>query len=147
MDELMREPYSHRKHLFVDRDIQGALVRRVLFYWCSCLLFLTIPVVIAKTVVNPDLFFFQHLGEIWRQYWPVYVAAFLMLPFVAYDIVRVSHRFVGPLVRLRGEMKKMADGQITDRLVFRDCDYFQDLATSFCKIVDRIEREQEDNAL
>lgn len=64
MNEPMPHARSHRKNLYVDRDIQGAVVRRILFYWFACLFFLTIPVVIAKTMANPELFFFEHLGGI-----------------------------------------------------------------------------------
>lgn len=60
MNEPMPHARSNPKNLYVDRDIQGAVVRRILFYWFACLLFLTIPVVIA----NPELFFFEHLGGI-----------------------------------------------------------------------------------
>lgn len=79
---------------------------------------------------------------------PVYLAAGLMLaagfmlPFVAYDVIRVSHRFVGPLVRLRGEMNKMAADKAANHLVFRDGDYVQDLATSFSQTAKRLEAKE-----
>lgn len=134
----MSDPTSQRKKLYVDSDIQGALVRRVLLYWLSCLLFMTVPVVIARTLADPDRLFYEHLAVIWRDYWPVLSAAVLMLPFLTYDIVRLSHRFVGPLFRLRREMARMAAGEAVEPLTFRDNDYWQDLADSFSSIVERV---------
>jgi hypothetical protein len=65
-----------------------------------------------------------------------------MLPFVAYDVIRVSHRFVGPFVRLRGAMKKTAADKAVNHLVFRDGDYVQDLATSFSQTAKRLEAKE-----
>jgi len=130
----------HRKKLYVDRNIQWALVRRVLLYWLSCVLFVTIPVAISRTLANPDRLFHEHVGQVWEQHWPVFVTTLIMLPFLTYDIIRFSHRFVGPLVRLRREMEKMAAGQRVEPLAFREHDYWPDLATSFSKIVDRFQQ-------
>ena len=132
-------PKRKRKKLFVDRPIQVALLQRVLLYWFCCLLFITIPILIGRTLSDPSRLFYEQLDIVWDRYWPVFSAAALMLPFVAYDMLRLSHRFVGPILRLRREMARLAAGEAVGPLRFRDNDYWHDLTDSFSQIAERLQ--------
>ena len=125
---------SNRTKLYVDEKVQGTLLLRVLLYFFGCTLFVVIPVVISYTLSDPSRLFYQHLGEIWNSYCFAIIIAVCMLPFLIYDILKISHRFVGPILRLRSEMRQLADGSNVQDLSFRTDDYWHDLAASFNEI-------------
>ncbi|MCH7729716.1 MAG: hypothetical protein IH991_25080 [Planctomycetes bacterium] len=130
---------SKRKKLYVDRQVQGVIVRRVLLY-CGCsLLFMILPILIVRVIVNPDRFFFENFGAIWIQYWPVLLILLFFVVFAPFDLVRLTNRFAGPVFRLRREMERLANGEKVKPVHFREGDYWQDFAESFNKIVERLD--------
>lgn len=136
-----------RTKLFVDAKVQGTLLTRIVIYWVYCMLFLTVPMLIGKTYTNPDVFFFQQISQMWQQYWPIYSAAMVMLPFVLYDVLKLSNKFAGPLYRLRREMRRLADGEDVQPINFRDNDFWQDLAEPFNAIVARLKADRENETV
>jgi hypothetical protein len=132
-----------RKKLFVDKKVQGALLRRLVGYWGLCLLFVTVPLLIAQTFVEPTRFFFQQFDVLWGRYWPVVGLSFLLMPFVLYDAIKFSNRFAGPLLRLRREMRNLANGEQVQPLRFRDDDFWQDLAVRFNQVAARVQSAEQ----
>ena len=117
-----------RKQFYIDKDVQGAIVRRILYYWATCMLFLTIPLLISKTIVESDKLFYEHLSTLFYSYWPVYLVSALLLPFLIYDTLRVSHKFTGPIYHLRRELQNLLDGKEINEISFRETDHWHDLA-------------------
>ena len=128
-----------RRQLFVDPPVQGAMLRRALIYWAAFLLFMTLPFLIGKTLVEPQKFFFEDFHDLWRQVGPVLLCALFALPLLLYDIVQLTNRFAGPMHRLRREMGRLAKGEKARRLNFRDGDFWHEFATYFNQIADRLE--------
>lgn len=131
-----------RKKIYVDKNVQGAIVRRILIYWISCLLFVVVPVLLARVAADPSRLFFEHFGDLWKQYWQVVPAAILILPLLLYDGLKLSNRFAGPVWRLRRVMSQMAAGEDVQEIHFRDGDYWLDLAESFNKIAIRLKAKE-----
>ena len=123
-----------RKKVLVEKQIQGSLVLRSVLYWFFCLCTILLFVAVG-TVFSGKL---QSGGElsvgIWRQYSPAVLASVFLLPLIALDIIRLSHRFVGPLIRLQNEMKRLADGQQVNPIVFRKRDHWHGLADQFNRL-------------
>lgn len=130
-----------RKRLFVDPAVQGAMVWRALIYWAACLLFITLPLVIGLTLSRPDKLFYEHLGDLWLQFGPVLTCALLVLPLLLYDLVRITNRFAGPMVRLRRGMQQLAEGKHVSPIQFRDNDFWHEFAEYFNRIAERVHRE------
>jgi hypothetical protein len=130
-----------RKRLFVDPPVQGAIVRRAALYWAACLLFVSLPLIIGRTLADPDRLFYEHLGDLWGQYWPFLTCAALILPVILYDLAKLTNRFAGPVVRLRRALRQMADGGGLEPIHFRDGDFWPELAAEFNRAVDRLEEE------
>lgn len=130
---MERLPIRRRK-LLVQKPIQGGLVVRCVFYWffclCTILLFVTVASMFSGDLKSAGEMF----GGIWKQFSPAILASVLLLPFVAADVVRLSHRFVGPLVRLENELKRLADGEQVRPVNFRKKDYWHGLALQFNRI-------------
>ena len=136
-----------RQSLFIDKKIQGALLRRVTMYWCVCLV--SVFVILACYSIaaapglgkvppsTPDL-----IAQTWQQYWPVIAGCALLLPAMLIDILFVSHRFVGPLLRVRESIKKLSDGEKVEPIQFRKSDFWMGFASEMNRLVDRMDALQ-----
>lgn len=129
-----------RKQLFIDPKVQGALVLRVALYWVVCLMTLTLMLLCWRILTGPARMFYTHFDEMWFHYGPALIASFLLLPLVILDIVRLSNRFAGPLVRLRRSMRALARAEDVRPIHFREGDFWQEFADEFNAIRDRVER-------
>lgn len=128
-----------RKRLFVDPTVQGAIVRRAALYWAGCLLFVSLPLVIGRTLADPDRLFYEHLGDLWGQYWALLVCGVLILPVVLYDLTKLTNRFAGPVVRLRRALHQMAEGRPLEPIRFRDGDFWPELAAEFNRAAEQLQ--------
>jgi hypothetical protein len=127
----MPEMKRLRKHLFVDPKIQGTLMARVVFYWIVCLLGITLMLLCWRIVTGPPRMFATHLDEMWLNYGPAVIASFLLLPLVIMDVLRLSNRFVGPLLRLRRSMRQLGRGEEVEPIEFRETDFWPEFADEF----------------
>jgi hypothetical protein len=128
-----------RSQIFIDREVQGALMLRVGFYWLCCLLSIVLMVLCWNVVTGPPRRFVDLFAEIQERYAPALVASLILLPMVMIDVVRLSHRFVGPVVRLRGGLRELATQGQAKPIAFRDGDYWQELAADFNRVAERAE--------
>ncbi len=130
---------NRRRNLLVDRDVQGALLARAVVYWLLAIstigLMVGLQVVAASAqspismIVNRTLAFFG----------PALMAAVLLLPILLLDCLRTSSKFVGPIHRLRQEMRNLADGRPVKPLKLRENDLYVDLADDFNRLADRVQ--------
>ena len=68
---------SLRKQLFVDPKVQGALVGRVMLYWVTCLVGITLMLLCWRIVTGPARPFYLHFNEMWFFYGPALIASIL----------------------------------------------------------------------
>ncbi|MDX1946843.1 MAG: hypothetical protein SFU86_15685 [Pirellulaceae bacterium] len=120
-----------RGEIFVDREVQAALLWRVTGYWLFCLLSITLLLVCWTVASGPPRRSAEVAHELYLRYAPALVASLLVLPLVMIDVVRLSNRFVGPIVRLRGALRRMGAGEQVAPIKFRDGDFWHELADSF----------------
>lgn len=138
---------NQRRILFVDARIQGALMLRVAVYWVCCVVTSTV-VILAWSVLRtpPGESSMHQIDGLWQLFSPGVVAALVVLPLAVYDLVRVSNRFVGPIIRLRGAMKRLGRGEDVAPLSFRSDDFWGDLTEAFNATVDRVHRAEQSGA-
>ncbi|HUY34112.1 MAG TPA: hypothetical protein VMV69_15295 [Pirellulales bacterium] len=129
-----------RKRLFVDRSVQGAFMLRATLHWLACVLSLSVVYVAVSLLVEPVRLIFPDVEGIWFLLAPAVVTTLLLLPVIVYDTIKLTHRLVGPLLRLRRAMRELAAGQPVERIRFRDGDFWREFADEFNAIADRIER-------
>ena len=135
----MSNKKSLRKHLFVDPKVQGALVTRVVLYWVVCLITITLMLLCWRIITGPARMFYTHFNDMWFFYGPALVASFVLLPLVIVDIIRVSNRFTGPILRLRRSIRELARGEHVHPISFRDGDYWQEFADEFNTLLARLQ--------
>lgn len=129
----------NRKKLFIDFRVQGSLILRGVAYWAFCLLAVTMMLFFWKVLTDPSKLFSAHAEELWGNLGPAFIAATLMLPIVLFDMLRLSHRFAGPIYRIRGDMQRLSRGETVAPIHLRDGDFWQDFADEFNVLAAQVE--------
>lgn len=127
-----------RKKKFVDPQVQGALIRRLVYHWFA---FIAVSAVVAfflQVLSNPFRPMQTHLQQLWWTHGPFLLVMVFMLPVFVVDTIKLSHRFAGPIYRLRQSIRTIAQGGEHRPLKFRDFDFWQGLAQDFNIMVDRL---------
>jgi hypothetical protein len=135
----MPKPYKRRR-LFIDPPIQLALILRALSYWTICL----IMQILAVTVL--PLFFSAPenllvVGE--RFLWTLglgVLGSVFALPLILMDVLRLSHRWVGPVYRLRSYLRSVREGKEVGEVRFREGDFWPGLATDINCLIAELNR-------
>lgn len=118
---------------------------RVLLYWIVCLITITLMLLCWSIIRTPRMFY-THFDDMWFHYGAALIASFILLPMVMVDIIRLSNRFAGPLVRLRRAMRALAQGEEVEPIHFRDSDFWQEFADEFNAIAARMQQLATDQA-
>lgn len=127
-----------RQRLLIDNRVQGALLRRTGLYAVCCATYFGVIMLFSESITDPHESaadaLFRCLDEF--IFWlPGFV---ILAPVIAYDLLRITNRFTGPIFRLRKEMIKLADGEDASHLSFRDEDHWNDMAELFNRIHDEL---------
>jgi hypothetical protein len=130
----------HRRQLFVDPKVQGALLLRAIGYWFFCLLTMALSLLLWQLFTGPARLFYLHFDDMLYWYGPAAVASLLVLPLVIIDCVRLSNRFAGPLYRLRRELRRLGAGETVKPIHFRDGDFWLEFADEFNAVAKRVEQ-------
>jgi hypothetical protein len=123
---------------YVDPEVQGALWRRLLLHWLA---YTAVAVVLAMGLewMNDP---FRPVKEIlitaWWNYGPLLLVLMCLMPVFVFDTIRMSHRFAGPVYRLRQVIHNLASGEKAERVEFRDNDFWKEIAADVNRLVDRL---------
>lgn len=103
---------------------------------------------LAALAGDPALSISQRIGEQTRTVSTIGLVMLVLLPAFALDTVRFSHRFVGPIARLRKSLRSLAETGYAEPLEFRGNDFwresgaeFNDVAARFKALHDQFEAE------
>lgn len=129
-----------RKKLLVDSKVQGALLFRLVWYAGLCGLLMTSQILVWRMIAGPTQPLYVHFSEMWALYAPTILAAGTLLPIIAWDMLRLSHRFVGPMLRLRNEMRRLANGEKVRPIHLRNDDFWHESADAFNAVLERMQR-------
>ena len=96
---------SKRRHHFSDLAVQGTLLLHVVGHW---LLFLVTAVVFLLFIEMISGDPRQVWSNLARRHGPTALAMVVLGPIFLRDLVKLSNRFTGPVVRLRRAMHELA---------------------------------------
>jgi len=82
--------------------------------------------------------FVDLMTDLFDRFGPGLVASLVLLPVALMDVLRLSNRFVGPVGRLRKGLKDLASGNRTEPLLFRDDDFWRDMAGDFNEVAAKL---------
>jgi hypothetical protein len=129
-----------RSIFFIDREVQTALMLRVVVYWMFCLLSISLMLICWSAYKGPPQRFLDLVADLYYRYGPALSASLMLLPIVLMDVLRMSNRFVGPVLRLRRGLRDVAEGRPAQPLNFRDDDFWRDMATDFNRAAAHVAR-------
>lgn len=137
-DTPMENSRQIRNRLFVDPEVQAALLLRIVTYWIVCLAAVALMLLCQQIIAGPPRPVFAHLEDLWFRFGPPFFASLVVLPLILMDIIRMSNRFSGPLIRLRRAMRALARGETVPPLRFRQGDFWKNFADEFNAVVERV---------
>lgn len=132
-----------RKKRFVDPVVQGALARRLVKHWCMFLAASALCTLLVHFLANPFRTPSEYVAQLWQMLGPALWVGLCLMPVFVYDTIKLSHRFAGPLMRIRGSMRRVGAGERVEFVKLRPDDYWQEFAQEFNSVLKRI-HEYED---
>lgn len=130
---------SKRKSRLINCKVQRALLFQFVCHWIYFFLAIVgVSFVMHAMFQPPSESYAAIFAEIKNDYMLMVYMMFALVPIFLRDLIKLSHRFVGPMVRLRKCLDKAARGEHVEPLKFRDGDFWNEMADSFNKLMERI---------
>lgn len=131
--------------LLIDEQVQGAILFRFALYSAATAIYFAAFQLFSSAMVDSDLGLRQHLICFMDEavYWGP--GLILLLPLIAQDLLRLSHRFVSPIRRLEGEMKRLAEGTSATPVELKEEDFWADAVKSFNALREEVNRLRAEN--
>ncbi len=128
-----------RSKLYVDKGVQGMLIRQLLIHWCIVSLVMFLFLLIMQVFSSPtQLSLGGHLSALWAKYGVLCVALLTVFPVFVYDSIKLSNRFAGPMVSFRISLENLAQGKPIESLNFRKRDFWHDISGDLNAIARRM---------
>lgn len=137
----MAQP-KKRKRIYVDQHVQGGIVVRLVLLWVASTAVAVGVWFVMQFFADPTQGFAFYLDGAGNTLLPLVLAFGVTLPIAVLQLLRFTHRFAGPVVRLRRMMKDLADGQDVPTLKFRPNDYWLDLADEYNRIASALKESR-----
>ena len=134
---------NRRTKLTVDSTVQWAIVRRVLYHWLYFLVLIAalLPFWVAVTssdAVGTSLCLRDAVVTGWVRTVPLIVFFIVIAPMIVYDTLRLSHRFVGPVYRLRKAIRSLTAGEEIRPIRLRRGDFWKDVIADFNVLAEQV---------
>ena len=138
---------KQRKQNYIDTRVQGALLRRILLHWFIFFLVAGLAVVIMQALLgDPVKTLADRVSEKAADVTILGIVLLAIFPAFLLDTVRFSNRFVGPIVRLRRQLRELADNNGTQHISFRDNDFWAQMADEMNKVTDLVKAQKDEIA-
>jgi hypothetical protein len=131
-----------RKKLFVDKAVQGGIALRLTSYWLCASIVSGALLTVLQCFSDPLTPFHVHLARANQLLVPVGACYLMLLPMVIFDMMKLTNRFAGPVLRLRRCLQELSRGEFQGELRFRDGDYWQELADDFNRVAHVMRQQQ-----
>lgn len=130
----------NRNRLFIDFPVQGALLVRSFLHWAVLTIAMAMVAVFWTFAAGGAVATWpEFVNAVWMRFGPSMIVLGLLAPIFALDLVRLSHRFAGPILRLRGVMREGVAGRPIEHVQFREGDFWHEFADEFNTFVARLQ--------
>jgi len=131
---------DRRKQQFVDPDVQGALVRRVVLHGVLVMVVLFGGLLVVQGLQDGfDKPMSQQVGSVFDRYGVVLSLLMCLMPVAIADLIRLSHRMVGPVYSMRETLHKLSRGERVEELRFRKGDFWSGMADDVNRLARRMD--------
>ncbi len=120
--------FNRRRRYLSDGPVQLGLLRRLGQYGAYCLMTATLLVFFGRLLVAPEGRARDHLLAAVTEAAPLLLALLAIVPFVVYDLLKLTNRFAGPVYRVRVTLESLVRGDSIRPVHFRDGDFWCELA-------------------
>lgn len=123
---------KRRRQSLVDSEVQGSLLRKLAFHWCIFFIANTLALMIwIRMFEHPEHGWGETFLDSLRRFLPFYIVSLALIPGFIWDTLQLTHRFAGPILRLRSALADAAKGREVEPLHFRDSDFWGEIAENF----------------
>ena len=130
---------SKPNRCFVDPAVKRAFLLRAVIYWFACVLCLGMMLATTGMLADPARSLDPYVANYWFRYLPAIVIAVVLLPAMAFDMVRLANRLVAPLMRLHGAMRGAARGGPIEPIRLREGDFWTGFADDLNGVLARLQ--------
>lgn len=135
-----------RKQNFVDSSVQGSLLRRIIVHWLIFFFVVTLSAVTLQALLgDPSTPLLDRMAQELKDFYLIGIVIGSLFPAFLLDTIRFSNRFVGPITRLRRQLRELAETGQTAELKFRDNDFWIEIANEFNAVRARVMHLQTEN--
>ena len=141
---MSEQPQKFRRSkIYVDKDVQKALLHQLVMQWVAVFSIMFVILVLAEVLKSGfSLDFAGAFLSALRKNTALFVAILVMSPCIVYQLIRLSHRFVGPMVSFRRSLCDLAEGKEVEPLYFRKNDFWCDIAENFNTILETVQQSE-----
>jgi|LakMenEpi03Aug12_release.lakeMendotaPanAssembly.Ray.scaffolds.fasta_scaffold00132_20 hypothetical protein len=132
-----------RRKIWIDQVVQGGLVGRIVLYWLSVVAYFAIGHFVFQWIDQPEWTTEEHIQGMLETFGFWFPGLLLLVPLVVFDIVKLSHRFAGPIYRLKSHLSKVCSGTEKGKLWFREGDYWWELVEPVNTVITRMVTAEE----
>jgi hypothetical protein len=129
-----------RKKVWIDA-IQTRLFFRVGVYWLIYQISLWNLVFVWRLLQEGPGNLLEQYGRFCLDYAPVLVGCLVLLPVLAWDVVKFTHRMVGPIHRFRTTIQALAAGTPVRPIRLREGDFLTDMRDDFNQMLETLQRQ------
>ncbi|MCA9169865.1 MAG: hypothetical protein KDB23_19455 [Planctomycetales bacterium] len=130
---------NKRKKVIVHKQIQLTLVRRLMLHWGIFVAVTCLVATFIQFLMDP----LQSKDEVAYRFrltvGTMLLVAGCLAPIFIRDTIRLSHRVVGPLIRLRRAFQEVEPGAVAGRIALRKTDYWQELIADYNAMLERLD--------
>jgi methyl-accepting chemotaxis protein len=130
---------EERKKVWI-HAFQTRMLIRIGCYWLLYLLALWNLLFVWRLLVEGPGNLLDQYWRFLQDYYPPLILFFALLPVAAWDALKLAHRLVGPLVRVRQALQDVAAGNAIPPLRFREGDYLHELKDDFNAMLEALQR-------
>lgn len=140
-----------RKRLLVNWSVQGPLLIRLVVHLVTFCCAMSSLVILCwmyqrnaiESVFGPNS---EPLDAFWYRFLPIAGCSLAVLPFVLYDMLRITNRIAGPLYRFEQVMKQFEETGVLPKAELRENDLLGDFCVRFNKFVAVMHDQHPDTA-
>ncbi len=137
---------TNRSGRIVKSSVQRVLLFRFALHWALFVFaFFSLLCVMHYFFGEPGQPLTSHLADMWSRYGILVLVLFSLLPYFFYDLIKLTHRIAGPMVRFNAVLHRAARGEHVEPIHFRDGDFWQELAEDFNVLLERLPVDESQN--
>ena len=141
----------YRKKLFVSSRIQGQLLYRIALYWVlyhvvlwhALFVYRYLQSRMSGAILNESVPFSEMYGQFLSDYYPLLLCAAITLPIVTIDMLKMTHRIAGPLVRFQNALRDLIAGKPIEHVSLRKGDLLTEFQDEFNRYLDVLSKQRQ----